>query len=232
MSPPSGIKGLRSVIGRGRESQPPTDHRNPLGIDRPLVVLPRTSPLNAGVSARGHATGLSQAGAPPDATVGVHVTSGPGRLSRTRRTGSIPTCCAICRDAADWCTAHAAGLSVPCRDGPRARCCRRGPARCQLLRRGVARGARPSRDLRDQGSQSPASTSPTCSRRLASHLGTARAAGWTTCSSSGCGAHSVRMRLSESTGSEARSGISWWMDFYNERRPHSALGPDAAGGVH
>ena len=23
--------------------------------------------------------------------------------------------------------------------------------------------------------------------------------------------------------SEARSGISWWMDFYNERRPHSAL---------
>ena len=30
--------------------------------------------------------------------------------------------------------------------------------------------------------------------------------------------------LSEfATGSEARSGISWWMDFYNERRPHSAL---------
>ena len=30
--------------------------------------------------------------------------------------------------------------------------------------------------------------------------------------------------LSEfATGSEARSGISWWMDFYNERRPHSVL---------
>ena len=30
--------------------------------------------------------------------------------------------------------------------------------------------------------------------------------------------------LSEfATGSEARSGIKWWMDFYNERRPHSAL---------
>ncbi len=30
--------------------------------------------------------------------------------------------------------------------------------------------------------------------------------------------------LSEfATGSEARSGISSWMDFYNERRPHSAL---------
>ena len=30
--------------------------------------------------------------------------------------------------------------------------------------------------------------------------------------------------LSEfATCSEARSGISWWMDFYNERRPHSAL---------
>ncbi len=30
--------------------------------------------------------------------------------------------------------------------------------------------------------------------------------------------------LSEfATGSEARSRISWWMDFYNERRPHSSL---------
>ncbi len=26
------------------------------------------------------------------------------------------------------------------------------------------------------------------------------------------------------TGSEARAGIGWWMDFYNERRPHSSLG--------
>jgi putative transposase len=31
--------------------------------------------------------------------------------------------------------------------------------------------------------------------------------------------------LSEyTTGSEARAGIDWWMDLYNERRPHSALG--------
>ena len=33
------------------------------------------------------------------------------------------------------------------------------------------------------------------------------------------------------TGSEARAGISWWMDFYNARRPHSSLGdrtPDEA----
>ena len=31
--------------------------------------------------------------------------------------------------------------------------------------------------------------------------------------------------LSEfATGSEARAGISWWVDFYNERRPHSSLG--------
>jgi len=30
--------------------------------------------------------------------------------------------------------------------------------------------------------------------------------------------------LSEyATGSEARVGIGWWMDFYNERRPHSSL---------
>ncbi len=25
------------------------------------------------------------------------------------------------------------------------------------------------------------------------------------------------------TGSEARAGISWWMDFYDQRRPHSSL---------
>ena len=25
------------------------------------------------------------------------------------------------------------------------------------------------------------------------------------------------------TGSEARAGITWWMDFYNQRRPHSSL---------
>jgi putative transposase len=32
-------------------------------------------------------------------------------------------------------------------------------------------------------------------------------------------------------GSEARAGLTWWMDFYNARRPHSALGeltPDEA----
>ena len=30
--------------------------------------------------------------------------------------------------------------------------------------------------------------------------------------------------LSEfATGSEARAGISWWIDFYNDRRPHSSL---------
>ena len=27
-----------------------------------------------------------------------------------------------------------------------------------------------------------------------------------------------------STGFQARAGIGWWMDFYNERRPHSSLG--------
>ncbi len=30
--------------------------------------------------------------------------------------------------------------------------------------------------------------------------------------------------LSEfATGSQARTGIGWWMDFYDRRRPHSAL---------
>ena len=28
------------------------------------------------------------------------------------------------------------------------------------------------------------------------------------------------------TGSEARAGIGWWMDFYNTRRPHSSLDDD------
>lgn len=26
------------------------------------------------------------------------------------------------------------------------------------------------------------------------------------------------------TGSEARAGVRKWMDFYNQKRPHSALG--------
>jgi hypothetical protein len=33
------------------------------------------------------------------------------------------------------------------------------------------------------------------------------------------------------TGSEARAGIGWWIDFYNRRRPHSSLAdqtPDEA----
>ncbi len=38
--------------------------------------------------------------------------------------------------------------------------------------------------------------------------------------------------LSEyATGTQARAGIGWWMDFYNERRPHSSLNdrtPDEA----
>ena len=38
--------------------------------------------------------------------------------------------------------------------------------------------------------------------------------------------------LSEfATGSQARTGIGWWMDFYDRRRPHSSLNdrtPDAA----
>ena len=26
------------------------------------------------------------------------------------------------------------------------------------------------------------------------------------------------------TGSDARAGIGWWIEFYNKRRPHSSLG--------
>ena len=34
------------------------------------------------------------------------------------------------------------------------------------------------------------------------------------------------------TGSDARAGIGWWIEFYNKRRPHSSLGgPNARRGV-
>ena len=36
------------------------------------------------------------------------------------------------------------------------------------------------------------------------------------------------------TGSDARAGIGWWIEFYNKRRPHSSLGdrtPDEAYNV-
>ena len=56
------------------------------------------------------------------------------------------------------------------------------------------------------------------------------------CSSSGCG-ESLKYEcvyLSEfATGAQARTGIGWWMDFYDRRRPHSALNdPDAGRGVY
>ena len=105
-------------------------------------------------------------------------------------------------------------------------------ARCALLcgrpctRRSSAMALRRSL-IATRAANSPASTSPTCSRRLASaSRWTARAAGWTTCSSSGCG-DSLKYEcvyLSEfATGSQARTGIGWWMDFYDRRRPHSSL---------
>ena len=92
----------------------------------------------------------------------------------------------------------AAGLSVPgCRDGlgepqgavlaPRARPRRRSAHRACWT---GARALWPSGDLQQRPGQpnSPASTSLTCSRRLAfASRWTARVAGWTTCSSSGCG---------------------------------------------
>ena len=104
-------------------------------------------------------------------------------------------------------------------------------ARCELLRRGLARGARalwPSGDLHQRPGQ------PIHQRRLhrRAHGGGIRI------SMDGKGRwmdnvfierlwRSLKYEcvyLSEfATGSEARSGIKWWMDFYNERRPHSAL---------
>ena len=66
----------------------------------------------------------------------------------------------------------------------------------------------------DQAANSPASTSPTCSRRLASaSRWTARAAGWTTCSSSGCG---DRSRTNASTCPSSQ--------------PVPRLGPASVGG--
>jgi Integrase core domain len=48
-------------------------------------------------------------------------------------------------------------------------------------------------------------------------------AGWTTCSSSGCGAQDVYLK-GYADGREAHSGISEWFGFYNNTRPHQALG--------
>ena len=65
-----------------------------------------------------------------------------------------------------------------------------------------------------KAANSPASTSPTCSRRLASaSRWTARAAGWTTCSSSGCG---DRSRTNASTCPSSQ--------------PVPRLGPASVGG--
>ena len=85
----------------------------------------------------------------------------------------------------------------------------------------------PRSSIATRGVNSPAATSPTCSRRLVfASRWTARAAGWTTCLSSACGDRSSTecVYLSEfTTGSEARTGIGGWMDFYNRCRPHSSL---------
>ena len=115
--------------GRRVEMVDPTtdQHRTamPLGVDRPLVVLLRghgREPVDPAPEAVDHRRavlgdavlrlaaddtlappsgrhGLSQAGAPPDATAGGAraLPAAQDVLSRTRRTGSIPTCCAICR---------------------------------------------------------------------------------------------------------------------------------------
>ena len=59
--------------------------------------------------------GLSEAGAPPDAAAGGAraLPAAPGRLSRTRRTGSIPTCCAMCRSHGRTTCVHGCHLHPP-----------------------------------------------------------------------------------------------------------------------
>ena len=96
----------------------------------------------------------------------------------------------------------------------------------------LARGARalwPSGDLQQRPGQPihQRRLHRRCSRRLAfASRWTARAAGWTTCSIERLW-RSLKYEcvyLSEfATGSQARTGIGWWMDFYDRRRPHSAL---------
>ena len=110
----------------GRSHPRPAQHRTPvpLGLGRPLVVLLRghgrepVEPAPAAGDRRavfGDAVlrlaaddplappsgrhGLAQTGAPPDATAGgcTRSSNGPGRLRRTRGTGSIPTCYGVAR---------------------------------------------------------------------------------------------------------------------------------------
>ena len=190
--------------------------------------------------------GFAQAGAPPDATAGgaralpaaPDVSAAPGApdlsLPATRSADHAAEPRVV-----HGCHLHppAAGLSVPGRrDGlgepqgavlaPVQTRSMRTSASRPCTRRSSTMALRRS-STATRGANSPASTSPTCSRRLAfASRWTARAAGWTTCSSSGCGDRSSTecVYLAEfATGAQARTGIGWWMDFYDRRRPHSAL---------
>ena len=131
----------------------------------------------------------------------------------------------------------AARLSVPRRGdglGRAARCC---PGVCPTRSRRSSTMALRRSSTATRAANSPASTSPTCSRRLAF------ASRWT---GKGRWMDNVFIErlwrslkyecvyLSEfATGSQARTGIGGWMDFYDRRRPHSALNdPDAGRGVY
>ena len=95
----------------------------------------------------------------------------------------------------------------------------------RALEEALARFGRPAIFNTDQGSQFTAPPSPVLQRRAFGSRWTAAGVGWTTSSSSGCGAlkyEEVYLK-SYADGREARAGIAEWMAFYNHWRPHQAL---------
>ena len=186
--------------------------------------------------------GLSQAGAPPDATAG-----GARALPAAQDVSAAPWIypyllrdLPITRPNHVWCTDV---TYIPLRrgflhlvavmDGRAARSVLAPVqhARCQLLRRGVARGARalwPSEIFdSDQGSQFTSVDVTDVLTEAGIRISMDGKGRWMDNVFIERLWRSLKYEcvyLSEfATGSQARTGIGGWMDFYNERRPHSAL---------
>ena len=87
----------------------------------------------------------------------------------------------------------------------------------------------------DQGAQFTAEDSPACSSARASHQhGRQGPLPATTSSSSGCGARSSTRRstCTPTRRVEARAGIGRYFGFFNDERPHQALGYQTPNGFY
>ena len=186
--------------------------------------------------------------------LGVHVlsSSGPGRLSRTRRTGSIPTCCAICGSRGqttcgarmlptfpcsgaflylvavmDWASRKV--LSWRLSNTLDASFC------VEALHEALERYGPPEIFNSDQGSQFTSVDFTDVLKEAGIRISMDGKGRWMDNVFIERLWRSLKYEcvyLSEfATGSQARTGIGRWMDFYDRRRPHSSLNdrtPDEA----